>query len=227
MKECKITIRFFLNSRNKRKMLNIIKDFSDYTVSENIDDPCFIFITKDSTLQDYKLLIYFWGIIKKYKESSMSTSEGLLTKKQEEDIINWIRCYCNKEHFSEEHEYCFISPGIKSLHGWGCKCLHTIIRHNKYGRHSGISWYKIGPFDGDAQYIDKQDIKEKLYEEAKSKCLSLCPLFSIEKAYKYIKELPDLIDPSNNDNWEYEFSVEDINLRIGVKPKQITIFDLL
>ena len=224
-----ISITFFRNARNNRKLNNIIKKFSDYELTENLDDPCNVRITNESTLEDFKLFIYFWDIIKKYKETLMLNCGKLLTKEQTEDVLTWIRCYCNREYFPEKQDYCCISPGLKSLHGWGCKWLHTVMRHERFGRHHGIHWYKMGPFDGEIQYIDKQDIKDKLSEEAKIKCLQLCPMFSFNKVIHYVDELPNQIDPTIDDNWEYELSIfpEEYSKRIGVCPKQIEIFDTL
>ena len=150
-----------------------------------------------------------------------------LTKEQAEAILSWIRCYCNCEYFPDQKDYCFISPGLKSLHGWGCKWLCSIIRHENFSMHNGIQWYKIGPFDGTVQYIDKQDIKDKLVEESKAKCLQLCPLFSLQKVFIYVNNLPDQIDPTNDENWEYEISPENKSKRIGVQPIETTVFDLL
>ncbi len=224
-----LSICFFRNSRNTRKLNNITKEFSHCELAENLDSPCYVHITKDSSLNDFKVFVHFWEIIKKYKETSMLNCGKLLTKEQAEAVLNWIRCYCNKEYFPDERDYCCISPGLKSLHGWGCKWLHTVMRHGGFGRHYGIHWYKIGPFDGEVQFIDKQDIKDKLSEEAKIKCLQLCPVFSLQIANKYVDDLPDQINPMLDDNWEYDVSAEpeEDNKRIGVRPKRPTIFDNL
>jgi len=223
-----LTIRFFRNSRNAKKLENYLQSFTRcFDLAENLDKPSHIYITKDSTIDDMKLFNYFWGIVRKYKETSMLADGRLLTKEQAEAILSWIRCYCNCEYFPDQKDYCFISPGLKSLHGWGCKWLCSIIRHENFSMHNGIQWYRIGPFDGTVQYIDKQDIKDKLVEESKAKCLQLCPLFSLQKVFIYVNNLPDQIDPTNDENWEYEISPENKSKRIGVRPIETTVFDLL
>lgn len=224
-----ITIKFYRNSRNARKIESIAKDFRHLDLTDDLNKPCQIHITKDSSIDDMKLFNYFWGIIKKYKETAIYANGKILTRKQAEDILNWVQCCSNREYFENQADYCCISPGIKHMHGWGCKWLHSILRHTRFGRHNGVHWYKIGPFDGKIQYIDKQAIKDKLTAEADSKCLSLCPLFSLEKAYRYVDLLPDQLDPEFDTEWEYENSSEPENKSeiIGVKPKSSGILDLM
>jgi len=224
-----ITINFFCNSRNAKKLKKITADFNACNIPDNLDDPCQINITKDSTVEDIKRFCYLWGIIRKYKETSMGADDRLLSREQAESIMNWVRCFCNRTYWPEQSDYCCISPGVKHLHGWSCKWLHSITRHGSFGRHDGLPWYKVGPFDGTIQYIDKQDIKDKLAAEADAKCLQLCPLFSIKRMSQYVDGLPDQIDPTVDDNWqycEYDDNTEKGKI-IGVEPKQITIFDLL
>ena len=225
----KITIKFYRTLRNTRKLKKIASNFNHYEMPENIDDSCQVEITKDSTIEEYKTFNYLWGIIQKYKETAMYANERLLIRNQSENILGWIRCYCNCEYFPDKSDYCCISPGLKHLHGWGCKWLHSVLRHSRFGGHNGIYWYKVGPFASQIQYIDKQDIRDKLAAEAEIKCLQLCPLFSLPKAFCFVDELPDQINPQNDTEWEYEFSKEpeEKDKIIGVKPKEINIFNLL
>lgn len=223
-----IKLQFYRTSRNTRKLKQITQDFSIKHLPKEIDDACYVTVDSQSDIEEFKLLAYFWGIIKKYKDAVMFTNDQMLTREQSEGVINWIRCYCNHEYFPDQQDYCCISPGLKHLHGWGCKWLHSIIRHGTFGKHCGIQWYKIGPFDGQVQFIDKQDIKDKLAAEADSKCLQLCPLFSLEKAFRYVDQLPGQIDPSIDVEWEYDLSEEPESKFeiIGVRPKKDLIICL-
>jgi len=215
-----ITTHFYCTKRNARKLKGIAEDFSQCYLAEDSSEPCIVIINKESYPEDLKLFAYFWDIIRKYKTTAMYADEELLTREQTESILNWIRCYCNRECFDDQTDYCCISPGLKSLHGWGCKWLHSIMRHGRFGRHHGLPWYKVGPFDDNIQYIDKQAIKDKLEDEARVKCLRLCPLFSMEKAFQYVDLLPDQIDPKVDTEWAYDLSEDPENkfAALGVRP---------
>lgn len=225
----KLTIQFFLNSRNATKFRRMMRSHSGVILPEDCNEPSHISITRESPLNDLKFFVHFWGMVKKYKDTSLLSGNALQTREQSEKIFDWIQCSCNREYFPSQSDYCFISPGFKDMHGWGCKCLHSVVRHAIFGRHRGIPWYRVGPFDGKVQYIDKQDIRDKLMEEIAAKSLSMCNLFSIERMQKYIDQLPAQIDPTEDDEWEYECSSEpeaEIQI-IGVKPKPRSIFDLI
>lgn len=223
-----IQIKFYRNSRNARKLAGIVGDFSHYELADDYQNPCFVYINKDCYPEDLQLVSYFWNIVKKYKETAMLANGRMLNKEQTDAILLWMACYGNREYFPDQSEYCFITPGAKSLHAWGCKWLHSVMRHGRFGRHRGVWWFTVGPFEDGIQHIDKQDIKDKLANEADAKCLQLCPVFSIEKAYQYVDLLPDQIDPKYDLEWEYEVSEDEVNKGaiIGVQRKTINIIDL-
>lgn len=216
-----IKLQFYRNSRNARKLKRIVEDMRLCHISDELDEPCHIILDKQSTIDDFKRLVYFWRIIRKYNDTVIFADGRMLTKEQSEDLLGWIRCYCNHQYFPDQQDYCCISPGLKHLHGWGCKWLYSVMRHGRFGRLIGVHWYTVGPFDGKVQFIDKQDIKDKLKAEAKTRCLHLCPLFSLKKAFHYVDQLPDQIDPRVDSEWEYESSPEPESRDevIGVRPK--------
>jgi len=225
--ENEIKLQFYRNYRNAKKLKRILEYFSFKHVTDELDEPCHVIINNQCDIEDFKSLGYFWGIIRKYKETVIFADGRMLTKDQAEDLLNWIKCYCNHEYFPDQQDYCFISPGVKHLHGWGCKRLHSVMRHGRFGSHRGIHWYRVGPFDGKVQFIDKQDIELKLRKEADCKCLNLCPLFSLKKALQYVNQLPDRIDPRNDPEWEYDLSdePESKDVPLGVKPKIVEEFN--
>lgn len=183
-------------------------------------DPCIARIDKDCTAEDLKLFIHLWRIVSKYKDTAVYADDRMLTKEQVDDLILWMNCCANSVYFDNPSEYCFISPGVKHAHGWSCKKLHSVMRHGRFGRHNGIHWYTVGPFEDGIQYIDKQAIKDKLAAEAVSKCLQLCPMFSIDKAFQYVDQLPGQIDPRVESEWEYHDSEDELDkgAPIGVQP---------
>jgi len=202
-----------------------MKGFSHCDPARSANDSHQVHIDKYSPIEEMILFAYLWDIVGGHKYSAMFAGNRMLTKEQTAAVLNWLRCYANAEYFPNKKDYCCIQPGVTNLHGWGCKWLHSVIRHGQFGGHSGIHWYKIGPFDGNIQYIDKQDIKDKLAAEASAKCLDMCPMFSLQRAFKYVDELPDHIDPVIDADWEFQISEEPESRgeRTGVQPAEVGI----
>ena len=118
-----ITLQFYRTSRNARKFKRIAENFHFHQVPKVLDDPCQVAINDQCDIEDFKRLNYFWKLLRKYNDTVMFAGEKILTREQAEDIFNWIRCYCNHQAFPDQQEYCYISPGVKHLHGWGCKWI--------------------------------------------------------------------------------------------------------
>jgi len=190
-----ISIRFFRTKGNAKKLNRLALEFSLQHVPFSIDDIVIVYLSP----ADFARFLFLWGIVKHQKDSAVYVDDSIQTKEQAEKIIDWIRCYANRTFFAEAKDYCCISSGVKELHGWGCKYLHSITRHGNFGRHHGLPWYCVGPDEGKLQYIDKQDIKDMLSAEAEAKGLSLCPMFSIERAFRFVDQLPDQIEQSEKE----------------------------
>ena len=226
--KAEIKLVFYRNPRNARKLAGMVGPFSQYEMPDDLQEPCSITINDDSTADDLSRLVYFWLVVKKYKETAMFTAGSMRTREKAETVIEWIRCYSNKDYFENESDYCHITPGNKSLHGFGCKWLCSVLRHGRFGRHNGVHWYNIGPFLNKIQYIDKDQIKEMLKAEAELKAMELCPCFSLERAFQYVDLLPDQIDPQQDTEWAYVESGEVTSPHeiVGVEPKPVEIFKL-
>jgi hypothetical protein len=224
----KIKLIFYRNSRNARKLAGLVEQFTAYALPEDLQCPCSITINADSTADDLGRFVHFWPVVKKYKETALYTNGSLRTREKAESVIDWIRCYCNRSYFENQSDYCCISPGVKSLHGFGCKWLCSVLRHGRYGRHAGVHWYNVGPFLNKVQYIDKQQIKDMIAAEAELKALQLCPCFSLERAFQYVDMLPDQIDPQEDYEWVYIESGEVTSPHeiVGVEPKAVDVFSL-
>lgn len=223
-----IKLTFYRNSRNARKLAGMVQGFSQFELPDDLQEPCSITINEDSTADDLTRFVNFWSIIKKYKDTAMFTAGSMRTKEKAESVIDWIRCYCNRSYFDNQSDYCHMSPGIKRLHGFGCKCLYSVLRHGRFGRHNGVHWYTVGPFVNKVQYVDKEQIKDMLAAEAEIKSLVLCPCFSLKRAFQYADLLPDQIDPQVDTEWAYVESGEVTNPHeiVGVEPKPLDIFSL-
>lgn len=201
-----LSIQFYRSKQNAKKLNRLATLFCFHEIPQELDEYCQVALNEHCGIEDFKRFDRLWDRVRAYKDSMMFADGRLLTKEQTEDVLNWVRCYCNHQYFPDQQDYCFEIPGSKDRHGWGCKWLHSILRHGTYGRHRGIRWYKVGPFQDGIQFIDKQDIKDKLTAEAAAKCLFLCPLFSLHKALQHVEQLPGQIDPRADENWEYDLS---------------------
>ncbi len=221
-----LIIKFYCTERSCRKMKNIVKDMSIHIIPVSLDLPFEAHFNASCSEQDAVHFNYIWEMVRLRKDTAFYSNEQLLTKQQAEDIFNWIRCYLNRKHFHNQTDYCCISPGIKELHGWGCKWLHSVLRHGRFGRHKGIDWWKVGPFDGKVQFIDKEAIKEMFRDEADKKNLELCPFFFLEKAFQYVDMLPEQINPTIDEEWSYNITTTSGNLlsATGVTPTPYNSF---
>jgi len=67
-------------------------------------------------------------------------------------------------------------------------------------------WYEFGSFESaDKWKIDKPKINSTLERESNLKMLHVCEVFSLEKACKFVDELPDEINLAGNKSWEKEY----------------------
>ncbi len=221
-----ISIKFYRTTHNKVKLSCLALQAQNSFIPEAIDEPCEVFLTADG--QDMKFFVYLWDIVRKNNQTALFLNNGLLTPEQASGIIRWIRCYNNRQYFPVAGEYCYIQPGHQAFIGWGCKQLHSVVRHGSFGLLKGIDWWKVGPFDGKVQHIDKEDIKLKLKAEAEVKGLDLCPLFSFEKAFSYADKLPGTINPEKDKGWIYDISQqpESYGVAFGVKPVTPSLFGI-
>lgn len=213
-----LKIKFFPPKKSYAKLKSIASEFSDFIAGGDAGSPCEIIVNEHNFEKDCPLLIHFWNIVKKYPETAIYLDGKLQTREQAEKILDFVRCYANRQYFPDTKEYCFICPNKP---GFGCKQLCSVVRYSEMGRHKGKRWYSFGPFENNIQYIDKADIKETLLQEAYKKGLYLCPCFDIRHIDKHVSELPDQINPKKDDNWEFKLSDEPENREeiVGVKPK--------
>jgi hypothetical protein len=219
----RLTISFYRTKRLHR----LTVDFTIREISDSLDEPCKITLTKSNSIKEFRLFIHLWNIVRKYRETILYAGQDLLTLQQAENIMHWVRCFANSGYFSDN--YCCMCPGIMDTHGWGCKWLVSVARHESFPCRGAPFWYQIGRFDGTVQYIDKQEIKKRLLSESSEKYLAICPLFVFEKIDTYINELPDKINPTETNEWEYTESADELHHGElnGIKPHRVTLSDLI
>jgi hypothetical protein len=98
--------------------------------------------------------------------------------------------------------------------------LRWIARYDN-DPHYKKNWHEVGSFTDNIQYIDKTEIFELIEKEADRKLLSLCPFFSLTKAEKLVKELPEQIDPRKDTLWEIRYAYDKgfKPVAVGVEPR--------
>jgi len=207
-----LKIEFYLRPKLER----LVRRLAGCVLSADKQEPSYVIIDRQSKIDDIKSVLYFYRTAKGYRDTALFVNGKLTSQKQAQSVIVWLQCLTNKY---DNPAYCFLTP---DLHGWGCKHLYSVQRHEAFGSHRGIEWYRVGPFENGIQYIDKEEIKSILQAESESKCLDLCPFFSLPKAISFVNLLPEQIDPRKDSEWIYTKSQDIVNLGIpvGVEPAE-------
>ncbi|HMY85198.1 MAG: 26S protease regulatory subunit [Saprospiraceae bacterium] len=217
-------IKFGKSTSSKyQNAVNIAKKFSDFTA---LDGQSYVNIIKadsEEIYNKYKTFENLYSIIYGWK-STVFTYKG-----QEIDPYNFFQQFnlilkCSKEYENSvvKETYCNLS---NTLEGWGCKHLTDIKRHLDSDDHYYSSteyWYRFGNFESEKVWkVNKALIKEHLKKEAKNKRIEHCPIFSIEKVFKVIDELPDTINLGEGSSWEIEYKEDFFGTTIQRKPISI------
>ncbi|MDE7434753.1 MAG: AAA family ATPase [Lachnospiraceae bacterium] len=137
-----------------------------------------------------------------------------------DSVFSVIACEneCNSCVFPEEH--CYESAG------WGCKFLGVVaLRKNSYYSYrSDRCWYEFGHFENDVWRVDKARIKSMIQNEVQEKYVEICQHFSFERLEKTLATLPDVIEVTDDGEWEYKYRDAPMGMKqseiIGVKPKE-------
>lgn len=123
---------------------------------------------------------------------------------------------CSRERTNED--YCFGRPTRTSsdFYIWGCRLFCT-----RHLTHNPDAWWHYGHLEGGVFYLHKEDLLASLYELALEKGVFACPHFSFDIVKTVITNLPNQIDPRQDDGWEYLDSWQMGKVRrVGVRPSQ-------
>lgn len=139
------------------------------------------------------------------------------------DVFGFVGCFNRKQNSYKPEYYCFGYDDEYNLNPWGCL-------------HSGISflyhaeWFKWGNWLNEAGdwAFDKSRIRHRIEKDLYS-CKN-CPSLDLAHVEKVLKALPDVVNPSNDENWEFErgWRDEDEGLEIiaewhGVLRKEVMV----
>lgn len=140
-----------------------------------------------------------------------------------DDIFGFVGCLNLKLKSYKPEYYCFGYDDEDRLNPWGC--LHTGIGFLYHHQ-----WFKWGNWLNEAGdwAFDKSRIRHRIEKDLYS-CKN-CPSLDLEHVEKILEALPDVVNPNNDENWEFErgWRDEDEGLEIvaewhGVLRKEVMV----
>ncbi|TDS25870.1 hypothetical protein [Halanaerobium congolense] len=145
--------------------------------------------TYGSNPDEYLSMLNLWELIKNWKSSFMNIN-GEIVDKNTFSKIN--RCYSDKCRNNTD-DFCYgVSDYTKNPLGCHRAKIHE----------SGDPWYKFGSIDNNGIFnLNKKTLKEEAIKRLIS--YKYCPALDINEIIQNIDNLPDKVDPQNNDTWEY------------------------
>jgi len=197
-------IRFKKSSSDRYlDAIKIAKKFSDFTPANDTCVENIIKIGSEEIFVKYKIFEKLYEIIGGWR-STISTYKGLkIQPKKFFQQLNVIT-HCAKEYEASTTKETHCNRNGKHEEGWGCYFLKRIKRHPGYLY--STYWYEFGNFESEKGWkIDKNAIKEELKNEADCERLEHCPIFSIDRVFESVDNLPDIIDLNDTESWEIEY----------------------
>ncbi|RKJ40556.1 AAA family ATPase [Acutalibacter sp. 1XD8-33] len=135
-------------------------------------------------------------------------------------IFTIVDCEAGCSSCIHPEEYCYENAG------WGCKSLDLISlrKDSYYSYRLSNCWYEFGHFENNVWNIDKEQILFMLQKEVKKKKVNICKHFSYERLQKALDTLPNIIEVTEDGDWEYKYRNAPLGMRqseiIGVKPRE-------
>ncbi|MCF8011243.1 MAG: hypothetical protein K9L17_02835 [Clostridiales bacterium] len=139
--------------------------------------------------KDYLSFISLYELISNWKSTFVFINGEMVDRK----IVGALNyCYGDKLR-SGNPDFCFGASQFTE-NPFGC--------HRAQMHQSNDPWYSYGIMDTKRCFhIDKERIKNELFERLKP--YRFCPALDIEKAIQVVDQLPSVINPQKDDNWEY------------------------
>lgn len=199
------------SSPNYQQAIDICKNIPTYSVegegkqiSHSIELP----------ITEVELLINLYELVGNWKSSKMLINGQRKTKKSL--TYYGVGCYRKRQKAYNPKQYCFGENNFDA-NIWGCKRLKMPIYE------WGGGWLSYGEFDKSGiWHFDKDRIEHDL--ELAIKENELCPILNRNRILKTLQNLPNKINPKNNEIWEFKTSYEEIDgdykeVAVGIKPK--------
>ena len=135
------------------------------------------------------------------------------------EIFSGLRCFIRKQRSGKSAKDWCTPASLADRQLFGCKQIH--VYDNDHLTRS--SWYAFGKMGEDGVYnVDKEAITERVISDL-GPCVR-CPILDLDTTAELVASLPEEIDASRDDNWNYR---EDgplpnwkvVRSRDGAKPK--------
>ena len=192
-------------SRKYKEAIELASQFSGFTEATDADPVNTIRLPADEWFVKKREFDDLYAQVAHWKGTSV-TLGGEEIKPHE---FFWkyhavIKCANEYETSIDKSRYCCLEDFYE---GWGCKLLDDLDRHlSKTASYAMKYWYRFGDFSSEGVWeLDKPLIKDYLEKEADEKNLSYCKRFSLEKAFRIVDGLPDVIDTHGSSSWEIEY----------------------
>ena len=128
--------------------------------------------------------------------------------------MNFLWCYRERNKAYDQKAYCYGRDDGHSSNDNEFGCRHS--RVELYGWH-GLKGY--GEMDRRGVFhVNKDKLRHDVLTNLES--YQLCPAFSMEAVKKGIDQIPDVIDPRKDHDWEYVMDYEgDKEIAVAVRKK--------
>jgi SpoVK/Ycf46/Vps4 family AAA+-type ATPase len=208
--------------------IKLAKKFSYFYESENRTEPNKITLDQNEFAQKQNIFSDLWGVVRNWKGTILLLNNAPIENSALFTYFRIIDCSNQYNNAIIPEEHCFTTYEKKE--GWGCKFLSYIKRYipnqNYYSlRPSEKYWFQFGYFKSENIWeIDKVKLIEVLERESNQNHLSICPVFSFEKAKSIVNELPNDIHLTSNELWEIVYEENDAGTElvrnpVSIKPK--------
>ena len=156
-------------------------------------------------------------IIKYWKRAEYFIDGEKVNLSNLECIFSIIDCEHRCSQCELIEEYCYDNTG------WGCMQIDQItLRRNLYLAKK--RWYEFGFFENGVWVVNKVQIRSIIQKEICEKYVDVCKHFSFERIEKDLEMLPDVIEVTDEGEWEYKYRDAPVGMGhseiIGVKPKE-------
>ena len=198
------------SSPSYKKAVSICENLPSYKVSgegKEIEHSVTLPIT------EIELLINLYELVGNWKSSQMLINGHIETKKAL--TYYGAGCYRNRQKSFRPEQYCFGEREYEA-NIWGCKRLNMPVHE------WGGGWLDYGKFDSNGiWHFDKARIRHEL--ETKIKENELCPVLKRQHVFETLENLPEIINPKREKNWEYRTSYEQVDgefkeVAVGIRP---------
>ena len=196
------------------------EDFENYV--NNKRENTIVILDEEIRLKQNRIKIVL-DIVKNWSKTEFYIDEAKATAVEIERLLDLLKC--ERAKMTE-----LVGDHCYALGGWGCNNLDAISYNedeDSYYRSYKYSWYQFGYFVSGIWNVDKEKIKAVLQTEAKSKHLSFCKCFDINRVFERVEKLPDtIIVDENNDEcrWQYVYRDAPAGMDqteiIGVEPRK-------